>query len=585
MRRFGSALFVFGVAFAVGGQLVSAEPGVPGSEWHPALPQRSGLRRVAVPTTASSFVHRDHSGSSKAVASSQISPYLYLNRCTGGCTVTGGVANDAMLNQSSIPPPGSHTVGEFANAFGQLGSAGTCLVCPDSSHLGCNPGVQAGSSMATTCVADTDCTTAFPSKNAYCDSANADWAAFLTCMKEVDSPYALTVSDTVPPGGASYTEGMIAGLPGDVGEPNDVLGIAPILCNMPQDNAISFSFANYHTGYGEDRALAICWTAAQETSHVWGLDHEYQYSSNVLTGTDGDSACNDPMTYRTDCGGQKFYRNESAFIGTYGKGTGVVCRPTQNSHSMVLAVFGPGQSTAAPLTSTIVFPSTGATVSQAFAVDADAGGPFNSRGVWTIDLWLNGYRWSTQPGAQFGSGPGGGQANPSTYTFTTPNSLPMGAYDIVVKAYDDLGAEADSPPISVMYGTGCTADSQCAKGQHCNTTTADNGMAPPGGCYWDAPTGQLGDKCTYPQFCVSGICDGTAQDTICTQSCTVGVDSPCPGTLDCVPTGGSASTAGVCFPAGGGGGCCSASGRDAVWVQGGLSALVLGFMFRRRRRA
>ena len=69
-----------------------------------------------------------------------------------------------------------------------------------------------------------------------------------------------------------------------------------------QDNVISFSFANHH---GADRRAST--TSAgpprRRPRTRYGLDHEYEF-------TDGTSACNDPMTYRADCGGQKFFRNQ-----------------------------------------------------------------------------------------------------------------------------------------------------------------------------------------------------------------------------------------------------------------------------------
>ena len=80
----------------------------------------------------------------------------------------------------------------------------------------------------------------------------------------------------------------------------------------------------------------ICWTAAQETAHALGLDHEYVFS-------DGTSACNDPMTYRMDCGGQKFFRNKAAQCGEVGVRT-CRCGGSQNSHVKIRGVFGDGTS-------------------------------------------------------------------------------------------------------------------------------------------------------------------------------------------------------------------------------------------------
>src|SRR6185503_16789864 len=57
-------------------------------------------------------------------ADPQISPYIYLNRCTGGCLIHGaaeGQRDDARQNISFIATPGDHTVSEYKNAAGQTG--------------------------------------------------------------------------------------------------------------------------------------------------------------------------------------------------------------------------------------------------------------------------------------------------------------------------------------------------------------------------------------------------------------------------------------------------------------------------------
>src|SRR5262249_16379985 len=100
-----------------------------------------------------------------------------------------------------------------------------------------------------------------------------------------------------------------------------------------------------------------------------------------------------------------------------------------------------------------------------------------------------------------------------------------------------------------------------------------------GRCFWMPATGMLGDKCTYPQFCVSGICQGTATDTICTQSCLVGASDSCPAGYDCVMTDG---VDGICFPPASGG-CCDAGPGGAV-THAGLAVIVGGLLVRRRRR-
>ena len=185
---------------------------------------------------------------------------LYLNRCSGGCRITSNGTNDARNGKTSIVPAGEYIVDEFKNTAGLTGAA-----------------------------------------------ADAEWNQIVACVKEVYSPYNLTVTDQQPADGVVYNEAIIAGVPSNVAEAQDILGIAPLANNCSaEQNVISFSFANQHSPDG--RVLNICWTAAQESAHAYGLDHEFQF-------TDGQSACSDPMTYRTDCGGEKFFRNKRALCG------------------------------------------------------------------------------------------------------------------------------------------------------------------------------------------------------------------------------------------------------------------------------
>ena len=548
---------VVGVVALAGSAAAEPQPS-PNMSW---IPTELGTR-ATVDTPVEKFTPH----------ASQISPYLYLNRCINGCTVTGSGANDARSQMSTIPAPGTYHIGEFANVFGQTtltSTTGTCL----------NPD---GTSTMTTCTNDAGC--ASLGSGAVCDTADYEWKQVVQCMKEVYSPYAITVQDTVPAGGVSYTEAIIAGQPGDIGLGNDILGIAPLAgdCSA-QDNVISFSFANHHSP--QERIFNICWTASQETAHAFGLDHEFSFPSGDLggpqlpaggmgTAADGISACNDPMTYSTLCSGEKFFRNETARCGEY-MSRDCRCGGTQNSHQKILNVFGPGQSLIPPPTVMLQFPADGASVMPNFNTVVNAG---SRRGVAKVELWLNGYMWANKIGVPFSSG---GQANPAAYSLVAPNGLPNGNMFLVEKAFDDLGGETDTPAITVHMGAPCQADGDCAAGQHCNTGAA-TATTPTGGCYWDPPTGNLGDKCTYPQFCTSGICNGNAGDQICTQGCIVGVKDSCPASYDCVMTTG---TAGLCFPSSGGGGCCNAqtSNSDLLSLLG-VSGLVFGIVIRRRRK-
>jgi hypothetical protein len=271
------------------------------------------------------------------------------------------------------------------------------------------------------------------------------------------------------------------------------------------------------------------------------------------------------MTYRGDCGGEKFFRNVSAKCGE-DQPRMCSCGGTQNSHLKLLEVFGPGTSIIPPPTVSVLTPTAGSTVANAFTAHALA---FSKRGVGRVELWLNGFKWAETKGAPFG---GNGQPE-SAYTLATPGNVPNGVIDVVAKAYDDLEIVTSSAPVTVMKGAACqNAATDCAAGQKCDA----------GKCFWDPPNGKLGDACTFNQFCTSGLCSGTADQQICTMTCITEVADSCPTGFECVSTGGNS---GICFPPSAGGGCCSVGGgSDAGWVHFGLGAVVIGLVLRRRKR-
>lgn len=443
-------------------------------------------------------------------ATPAVSPHLYLNRCRGGCAIFGSATNDARAHKTSIPPIGEYRVGEFATASGQIGA-----------------------------------------------SADADWAAVVQCVKEVYSPFAIAVSDARPEG-VAYNEAVIAGQPGDIARPFDNLGVAPIAVDCsPQTNVLSFTFANHHAGSGTSRIRDICWTAAQESAHAYGLDHQFAF-------TDGTSACRDVMTYRDDCGGQHFFRDQRAQCGE-SSARACRCGGTQNSHRSLLAVFGAGTPITSPPVVDIISP-TGGNVDSGAVVHASAGA---QRGVAKVELFLNGSRWNVVPGAPFGlAGQGDPVDHRSDYALPVPSEIPDGTIDLVVVASDDLGIATSSVPVTVTKGAPCTSASQCAPEQKCND----------GRCYWDPPTADLGDQCSYAQACKSWDCAETGDGMRCVTDCQPDEPASCPDGFTCSDLG---SGKGMCLSLDGGG-CCSAaplSGSPVVFAI--LSLVVLVAVMRR----
>lgn len=494
MVRSFTRLAALGVALALGTTAASAARPRP----YPAG-TTLGQSHVLVVTPSEGF----------STQAATVSKIIYLNRCSSGCTVTQSDHNDARNHLSTMVKAGTSTLTEFANTNGEVGGA-----------------------------------------------ADGEWAQVVQCLKEVYSPFNVVVTDQKPAADQTYTELMIAGQPTDLGFSPQVLGIAPVHidCNA-YDNAIAFAFANHQPP--SNRVTGICWTAAQEAAHNFGLDHEFQFS-------DGQSACSDPMTYRTDCGGQKFFRNKAALCGENAVRP-CLCPGNQNSHQKLLALFGAGTPLTGSPTLSILFPAAGAALGAGQVVQVKAK---SQRGVARVELWLNNYKWNEVGGGPFG--PNGQEE--TTYTIAIPARVPDGAIDIVAKAFDDLGIGAESAVVSTTKGAPCTTADACLEGQKCEA----------GKCFWDPPTGELGATCSYNEYCATGWCLKTDANEVCTQKCIVSSTDACPSGFDCVPTD---DVNGVCLRPDGGG-CCSVdrSRSSGLWIHGGLGALVLATLLRRRRR-
>ncbi|MGE0399534.1 MAG: hypothetical protein AB7T06_22660, partial [Kofleriaceae bacterium] len=444
-------------------------------------------------------------------ADAAISNVLYLERCAGGCVITKGSGTDARNNSSSIPAGPTSTLSEFVGASGVAGAA-----------------------------------------------SDEEWNAVVECVREVYSPYQVTVTDQRPAQGA-YHMAILAGLPSEVGLGNDILGISPLASDCsPIDNAISFSFANHHSRADPQRVYTLCWTVAQESAHAFGLDHTFEFA-------DGTSTCSDPMTYRSDCGGQRFFRNFRAKCGE-NQVRACRCGQFQNSHEKLVEVFGAATATTPAPAINLTLPQANVALSAVGAAQAGS-----KRGVARVDLYLNGSKWSEVPGASYGVN---GQPPMASYTIPIPTNVPgPSKYDVFARACDDIGNCTDSNVVPSFKGdaAGCASSEDCADEQTCED----------GYCRWPAASGAIGDECNYAQFCVSNVCAGTTDLTICTRGCTT-LDDDCPNGLVCVANGG---TDGVCFVEDTGG-CCNVGRADGSrpWVYVGFSVLLFAVITRRSRR-
>ena len=152
----------------------------------------------------------------------------------------------------------------------------------------------------------------------YREGAQA-WTELRTCLVKEYARWNVTVTD-VDPGQTPHIEAVIGGMPGAVGLPQSVGGVAP----MSNDGSVIERAVVYVFAENLRNARYECEVAAHEVGHAFGLEHEY--------------LCADPMTYLEGCG-HKTFQDKAAYCGT---DSAVTCRNggKQNTVLHLNAVLG-----------------------------------------------------------------------------------------------------------------------------------------------------------------------------------------------------------------------------------------------------
>lgn len=386
------------------------------------------------------------------------------------------------------------------------------------------------------------------------------WNKVVSCFKDVMAPYNVQVVEANP-GSVNHFEIMVAGLPTDVGFPNNVGGVAPPGCSTYIDNALVFDFAavwGSGTTCSQRCIEDICATAAQEIAHSWG-------------GMDHVIVKEDPMTYYNS-NSRKYFQNTAAQCGSdcvNGKGPGNVtcsgtnlqshvCRctgtQTQNSDTIIKGLFGVGPGT--PPTVAITNPTADVTLETGFKVSVNAtddGGIISK-----VDLKID--------GTMIGS------VTTPPYDFTAPLTVTPGSHHLEAIAYDRIGTPG-SGVLDVTVGPPCESSSDCPM----PTDACAGGRCVPG----SSVTGGLGTTCTDATACLGGQCASDGTNMYCVEPCTVGT---CPEDFGCLDVG-SGNGTGVCWPGydDGSGGCGCESNRPGGALSFGLLFAVTVFTWRRRR--
>ena len=373
------------------------------------------------------------------------------------------------------------------------------------------------------------------------EHSDAVWNEVVACVRETFAPYDIDVV-TEDPGNAPHWEDIVAGTPGEAGFDAQVGGVSPwdpIDCSII-DNSITYTFANAGSG----NAVRLCWTVSQEVAHSFGLDHEYLRE--------------DPMTYLSGSslpGGVKRFQDIDADCGEYEPRL-CECTTTQNSHQMLLGIFGSSMPT--PPEISFITPTDGMTVGAGFAVRVEV---LDDEGVASVSLAIDGQTIDT--------------ITSPPYVFDTPATLADGAHTLLVRAVDAREAEGTAE-IQITIGAPCETPADCeAQG---DDLTCVGGQCVPD----EGADGGLGDPCADDSECLSGRCEtSTTGESYCVEPCALDGDD-CPGGFQCLGDG-------FCWPGDDGsilGGCGASSHRGGgvpilpLALGAGFAVLVL-----RRRRA
>ncbi|MBV8757575.1 MAG: hypothetical protein JO257_09880 [Deltaproteobacteria bacterium] len=405
----------------------------------------------------------------------QVSHLIYLNNCLpNGCDVSPGDDN-SLTQHSSIPQSNAHLA---AWGYGQT-----------------------------------------------------NWNALVSCVKDMYAPFDVQITDVDPGPSVPHFELIVGGNSSDVGVPG-AGGVAPFVpCDgQLQDNVISFVFASETSNLDY-----LCWASAQETSHVFGLDHELD--------------AKDPMTYLSPPVKKPGFQNEDANCGEDRPRTCYCGGTTQNSAQYLMDTMGPAHLDPASLA--ITSPADGAWVKPGFSIKATATDQLSVKGA---NLSIDG-------------------ANADAVTklplvFHAPATLAGGDHVVKVDA-SDAGARSLSAQVTVHVTPTCDATTKCDKGLSCL-----GGYCLPGATV----AGGLGGTCMGNDDCITGTCATDGSSYSCTAACDPG--NKCPSGFSCIDAGGGSS---LCWPSKDNGGGCSTggSGGEPGLLLLGLGALVT---FVRRKR-
>ncbi|MBX7084506.1 MAG: hypothetical protein K1X88_35195, partial [Nannocystaceae bacterium] len=304
-----------------------------------------------------------------------------------------------------------------------------------------------------------DAETQFPSYG----NGSAQAATFQE-LQNYYEPFNIVMSTQRPPDWLPYTMAVIGGASNQGG---GVCGVANVACDGLKRNHVSLTFPESCGGVSE--------TAAQETSHNWGLEHTDDQSDLMYPFNNGGfktyvDTCND-ISHATGNGlTQCGYIHEVYCPDGGGE--------QQNSYQELLGVFGPREvDTVAPMITSTV-PEDGATISTTDSVLITATVAEDSNFLGAKWTWLEGLpegvdeytRCTNNVCTQDYALTPGTDPNEVAWDFANMMGAPPGTYSFKFEVMDAYG-NYDSRTITVTVveggadgGTDTAADTGTATG-------------------------------------------------------------------------------------------------------------------------
>lgn len=280
-------------------------------------------------------------------------------------------------------------------------------------------------------------------------TSESTWNATVACMRELFSPFDVSIVTTDPGPNVPHIEAVFGGTPSLLAMDRTVAGVAPFKSDCTiLENAIVFTF----TGNMPDDARFACEVQAQEIAHAYGLDHE-------LLATD-------PLTYlRYD--GNRSFQNQLAECGeSTARPCGVSgapsCRGKQNSVTLLFERLGAkavaGDVT--PPTVAITSPANNATVEPGFEVRIAASD--NAR-VTMASIYIDGVP--------------SGSSSVAPWTIKTPETILGGKRKIAIEVTDGRNRRRTEITVDVVGGAQPTAQPSEDLAGGCSTSGGLPGLA------------------------------------------------------------------------------------------------------------